>query len=190
MTLVPVGQSDITVESTADGYSESLTVENGDTVNVDTHATASASASPSVVLLEYGPFSMDLSGGASGTSLDQWRLKIDEIKGYRGADGETQSFNWIPQGHNITVEISAQNSTGYDMDVSFKDSVVVGGDGDGEYTTPFTTMTEVKEFEMLEFNSNLDNPDSGGATDVTLRIKKDVSAVVDSKSVVTDDIHR
>ncbi|WP_115863371.1 hypothetical protein [Halorussus litoreus] len=182
-----VDEAAITVQSDADGYSEGVTVVDGDSVHVDTHATASASASPSVIVLEYGPFEMYLDDAVSSANLENRRLRLDEMIN-RNTDETFVQQSWVPQGHTITAEVTVENGTAGDqVEVDF-DGNVVGGDGNGTYTVPFTVSAEMDDLVGFEVQSVFGNSET--YADVTFRLKKNVSASIDSTGVVTEDIHK
>jgi len=162
MTWERVDKSDIAVQSDADGYSEDVTVVDGETVHVDSHAEASASASASLTLSE------DTFGVNAGNN----RRII------AGAPFENA---------HVDATVGPVSESGADFWVSFggQFQIAPGWIDQGQTRSWSGTIGNLDQIRV----KNLENDKTHFQFDIEITEIGDIaSATVDSTTVVTDKI--
>ncbi len=176
MVLQKVGESDITVQSDADGYSEGVTVQDSDTVHVDSHAEATASGETVLMEIHYP----DIRSG-NDEYIDTLVPVIDPPA------GTSDTIQMGGKEFDVTYDIRVNNMGAEGDPLSF---VIDGSDawegnvniGD-RITKTFGSYTSL---ESLEIDADY------GWIRIQGRVylSTSASATIDSKSVVTDDIYK
>ena len=170
MTWRNTSTADITAQSDADGYNESVTVEDGETVHVDTKAKASASSSVS----QFRP---------------TWTIKQKVYRDYDDGMDNLLHFGEL----NIDWEMYCSPDTNMEPEliVHYSDGSTQRFYGNGYGTTVTWNQSNVN-VGLMEFKNDY----SGGSgheqcrVDTTVTINQSKSTSIDSKSVVTEDIHK
>lgn len=169
------GEYQTTVQSDYDGYNESFTQNSNDTYHVDTHATASASASV--------------------TPPIPWTSTSNNINA--NADTEDKQMLWMTRNLPdmdvyVDIYITSGSYNGGEIDVKVYNGsgTHVGGarvasdNSSASWSGVINGITKV-----VNFNDNSTGTQDGNI-DLTVELRPTKSATIDSKSVVTDDIHK
>lgn len=165
--------ADITVQSDYDGYSEAVTVVDGDTVHVDTHATASASASVS----QFQP---------------QWSMTGVDYIAYSDSPNTVVGFG----GYTIDYTFGVESNSDYvspEVTVYYADGtstrILDIGRNDNSWNYYSENNASVDHFELEDgYSGSSSYSKISWSIDVTILQSK--SASIDTKNVVTDDIHK
>jgi len=171
MTWRNTSTADITAQSDADGYNESVTVEDGETVHVDTHAEASTSATPSTVVFDNWS-----TQGWGKEEKNKEILTFRNVNGIQNVSYTLKAYEYLSDG--VTLSLYNQSGNKIDEVYAYDETKSTSGTGTiGGVKSHIDTGTA----STGDFHTNFN---------YGLRLEKNVSATVDSKSVVTEDIHK